>query len=212
MKIIIFALLLPLLVNADESKADLIAKYKLFLQNPIAYKQQIASEGKAMFIKRCSYCHGSDGSGESGFAADLRKRISKESALYTIQNGANNFYKRFSFGMPIMIKDENRAKIVAEYISLGMPSSHAGAEIYRTVGCAKCHGENGSGYGNYGFSTGKKRLAPNIKIFTLETLLLILKNGKNGKIGLMQSFHYLSDEELKIVSLYVMSLSSLSRE
>lgn len=211
MKIIIFSILLSLLVHADESKADLIAKYKLFLQNPIAYKQQIASEGKAIFKKRCSPCHGSDGSGQGGFATDLRKRISKETALYAIQNGANNFNKRFAFGMPVLIKDENRAELVAEYISLSMPSSHAGAEIYRAAGCARCHGENGYGYADFGFGQ-KKWLAPNIKIFDLETLLLILKNGKNGKMGLMPSFHYLSDEELKIVSLYVMSLSSLTGE
>ena len=207
MKIIIFTLLLSLFVHADESKADVSAKYKLFLKNPIIYKQQLNSEGKKIFIKRCSYCHGSDGSGQGGFAADLRKRISKESALHTIQTGSHNFSEQFPFGMPIMIKDEKRAKIVAEYVSLGMPSSHAGAEIYRRVGCTRCHGSNGYGYSNYSFGGPKKRLALNIKTFDLETLMLILKNGKEGKMGLMQSFHYLSDEELKVISLYVMSLS-----
>ncbi len=208
MKIVIFAILLSsLLLNADESKVDLSPKYKLFLKYPIIYKELLASQGKEMFNKRCAYCHGQDGSGQGGFAADLRKRISKESALYAIQNGANNFSHRFSFGMPAMIKDENRAKIVAEYISLGMPSSHTGAKIYELSGCAKCHGKNGYGYASFAFGGKKRKLAPNIKIFDLETLMMILKNGKSGKIGLMQSFHYLSDEELKIISLYVMSLS-----
>ena len=210
MKTIVFTLLLSLLLHAEGSSADSQARYKRFLQNPHVYKKQIAIEGKAVFEKRCAYCHGSDGSGQGGFAADLRRRISKESALHAIRNGSNNFRNDFSFGMPPMIMDKERAEIVAEYIALGMPDSHAGAVTYRSA-CAKCHGKNGYGYGTFaseyvGF--GAKKMAPNIRNFDLATLMMILKNGKDGKIGHMQSFHYLSDEELKIVSHHVMSLST----
>lgn len=205
MKTVLFPLLLSLLINADEPATGSAAAYRVFLKKPDIYKQQIASEGKAIFERNCSYCHGRDGSGQGGFAADLRKRISKESALHIIQNGANNFQKKFPYGMPSVIKDEKGAKIVAEFISLGMPPSHPGAEIYKQARCTLCHGDNGDGFGYYG--SGKNKTAPNIKKFDLQTLMAILKNGKTGVIGNMHSFHYLSDEELKLVSMHVMSLS-----
>lgn len=208
MKTVIFTLLLTLVVHADNSGTEFTDRYKLYLQNPAIYKRQIASEGKAIFQQRCAYCHGDDGSGQGGFAADLRKRISKESAMHVIRNGANNFNKDFPNGMPAMIKDEQTAQTVAEFIALGMPDSHPGAKIYKNARCAMCHRSNGNGFGTYG--SGERKIAPNIKKFDLKTLMSILKHGKEGTIGKMYSFHALADEELKIVALYVMSLSGRS--
>ncbi|MBU1658979.1 c-type cytochrome [bacterium] len=203
MRLLLLILLLSVLCDAEvphamQVNSDEDLKYALFLKNPILYKEQIHQEGKALFLKRCSYCHGKDGSGQGGFAADLRRRISKESAYYTIKNGGNNFRGSFAGGMPPMIKDNSKAQSVAQYISLGMPKSHPGALVYQQTNCARCHGESGH---------GRKYLAPNIHNFDLKTITMILKNGKNGYIGLMQSFNYLSDEEIQIIAIYTLSLS-----
>jgi len=190
-------MLFQALLYSNEPNQD--SRYKFYLKNPSIYKEQIASEGKDIFIKRCSHCHGKDGSGQGGFAADLRTRISKESVFFAIKNGANNFKKDFAGGMPPMIQDDEKVKIISEYISLGMPKLHDGAEIYKQTSCARCHGESGH---------GKKHLAPNIKNFDKRTVMIVLKNSKQGKIGFMPPFNYLSDEELEIIALYVISLSN----
>lgn len=200
MKVVISLIVLfQALLIANEIQPNLNLIYKLYLKNPLIYKQQIASEGNEIFIKRCSHCHGQDGSGQGRFAADLRTRISKESVYFAIKNGANNFKKDFPGGMPPMVKDDEKAKILSEYISLGMPSSHAGSELYKQTNCARCHGEDGY---------GKKYLAPNIKNFDKRTIISVLKSSKQGKIGFMPGFNYLSDEELEIIALYVLSLSN----
>lgn len=198
MKIFI-SMLIFLQASLYSNESSKILKYRLFLKNPSIYKEQLAAEGREIFIKRCSHCHGKDGSGQGGFAADLRSRISKESVYFVMKNGANNFKKDFAGGMPPMIKDDLRAKIISEYISLGMPSSHDGEKIYKQTSCARCHGD--AGY-------GKQYLAPNIREFDKKTISTVLKNSKEGKIGFMPGFNYLSEEELEIISLHVMSLSN----
>lgn len=198
MKIVIslFILLQTLLYSKDPNQ---VLSYKLYLKNPSIYKKQIAEEGKEIFIKRCSHCHAKDGSGQAGFAADLRFRISKQSVYFAIKNGANNFKKDFPGGMPPMIRDDKKAEIISQYISLGMPSLHEGEKIYKQTSCARCHGD--AGY-------GKIYLAPNIKNFDKKTIMSVLKNSKQGKIGFMPAFNYLSEEELELISLHVMSLSN----
>jgi len=154
--------------------------------------------GQSLFITKCATCHGLSADGSEKHAANLTHRISKESALYTIQNGAHNFKASFKAAMPAMIKNTPRAKKVASYVAEGFYSDHEGAYIFKKVYCARCHGVDGR---------GKTNLAPNIREFDEEIIAQILRNGKVGVIGKMPKFDNLHPTQIKALSAYIMSLN-----
>jgi len=158
--------------------------------------------GAGLFRVHCAVCHGSDGKAPDGKGADLTHRISFESALRNIQRGANNFKRAFPGGMPPMIADTNRAAQVAHYVSSGFSENAEGEKLYGMLHCARCHGEEGR---------GREFLGPNIRAFDLPTVALVLKNGKNGVIGKMPKFDHLSDEQVRALGLYVLTLSKRPR-
>ena len=153
--------------------------------------------GQGLFRVHCAVCHGIDGNAPDGKGANLTHRISFESALLNIQRGANNFKRTFPGGMPPMIADTNRAAQVAHYVSSGFSENAEGEMLYGMLGCARCHGDEGR---------GREYLGPNIRAFDLKTVALVLKNGKNGVIGKMPRFDHFSDEQVRALGLYVISL------
>ena len=153
--------------------------------------------GKGLFDVHCAVCHGANGKAPDGKGADLTHRISFESALLNIQRGANNFKQTFPGGMPPTVADTDRAAQVAHYVSSGFSENERGKMLYGMLNCARCHGEEGR---------GQQHLGPNIREFDLQTVALVLKNGKNGVIGKMPKFEQFSDAQIKALSLYVISL------
>jgi mono/diheme cytochrome c family protein len=153
--------------------------------------------GKSLFRLHCASCHGIDGNAAEGKGADLTARISFKSALLNIQKGANNFKRTFPGGMPPMVSDTDRAAQVANYVASGFTENRRGMTLYGMLGCARCHGEEGR---------GREFLGPNIREFDLQTVALVLKNGKNGVIGKMPRFEKFTDQQVKALGLYVISL------
>jgi cytochrome c oxidase cbb3-type subunit 3 len=155
--------------------------------------------GQSIFIVQCAPCHGLKADGIDGKAADLNKRISKESVAYMIKQGGNNLKTDFPGGMPGgMLADEAQINAVADYVAGGFKEGHAGAEFYAMGGCNGCHGEKGEGFMGVG---------PNIASFDDATVTSVLKDGKKGHIGAMPAFNDLTDIQTKAVSAYVSSLN-----
>lgn len=161
---------------------------------------ELTAMGKSLFDVHCSVCHGSDGRAPDGKGADLTHRISFDSALLNIQRGANNFKRTYPGGMPPMINDTMRAAQIAHYVSSGFTENEEGEKLYGMLGCARCHGDDGR---------GRQYLGPNIREFDLQTVALVLRNGKNGVIGKMPKFDHFSEEQVKALGQYVLSLSSV---
>ncbi len=159
---------------------------------------ELLQMGKSLFGVHCAVCHGPDGNAPGGKGANLTHRISFDSALLNIRRGAHNFKRTFPGGMPPMIADIDRAAQVAHYVSSGFTENERGELLYRMLKCERCHGPDGR---------GKQFLGPNIREFDLQTVALVLKNGKNGVIGKMPRFEHFTDEEGRALGLYVMGLS-----
>lgn len=175
---------------------------------PAASKQPVSDAellqmGKGLFAVHCAACHGPNGDAPKGKGANLTRRISLKSAVLNIQKGANNFKRAFPGGMPPMISDTDRAAQVANYVSSGFTENRRGKMLYEMLHCARCHGEDGR---------GRAFLGPNIREFDLQTVALVLKNGKNGVIGKMPRFENFTQEQTRALGLYVMSLQKPRQE
>jgi mono/diheme cytochrome c family protein len=191
--VVLFALVWILFARVEQAKTPVRVTV------PILSDTESTTMGKSLFDVHCSVCHGPNGKAPDAKGADLTHRISFDSALLNIQRGANNFKQTYPGGMPPMISDTMRAAQIAHYVSSGFAENEEGAKLYAMLGCARCHGDDGR---------GKEYLGPNIREFDLQTVALVLKNGKNGVIGKMPKFDYFNDEQIKALGLYVLSLSS----
>ncbi|MGB5868001.1 MAG: c-type cytochrome [Arcobacteraceae bacterium] len=157
-------------------------------------KQDLVGMGQSVFLVQCAPCHGIDGEGIDGKAQNLTKRISKESVLHVINNGANNFKTDFPGGMPAGMASGQDAEDIAEYVAGGFKGEQPAA----FAACASCHGENGE---------GMDYVAPNIKDYSDKVVATILKNGKKSIIGQMPSFDgRLSETQVKAVANYLRSI------
>jgi len=157
-------------------------------------KEDLIGMGQSVFLVQCAPCHGIDAEGIEGKAQDLTKRISKESVIHIINNGANNFMTDFPGGMPGGMAYGDDVEIVAEYVANGLKGEQPAA----FAACAGCHGENGE---------GMDYVAPNIKDYSDKVVATILKDGKKGIIGSMPSFNgRLSETQVKAVANYLRSI------
>jgi cytochrome c oxidase cbb3-type subunit 3 len=151
--------------------------------------------GKQLFLVQCAPCHGVTGDGLDGKAADLTKRISKESVAHVVRNGANNFKADYPGGMPpMMLSDDAQIDAVSEYVAAGFPEGHAGAEAFMMGGCTGCHGEKGEGIAFVG---------PRLNAWDTATVATVLKDGKKGAIGVMPAFDKLLPVQVDAVGTYL---------
>ena len=150
--------------------------------------------GESVYLVQCAPCHGVDAEGIDGKAQDLTKRISKESVLEVINNGANNFKTAYPAGMPAGMASGADAEAIATYVASGLK----GAKPAAWAACSACHGENGE---------GMAYVAPNIKSYDDSIVASVLADGKKSSIGEMPSFKgRLSDTQVKAVATYLRSL------
>ncbi|PIF04869.1 MAG: cytochrome C oxidase subunit III [Arcobacter sp.] len=157
-------------------------------------KDDLIGMGQSVFLVQCAPCHGVDAEGIEGKAQDLTKRISKESVLDVINNGANNFKTDFPGGMPAGMAFGEDAEKIAEYVAGGFKGEQPAAY----AACAGCHGENGK---------GMDFVAPNIRSYGDKVVASILKDGKKSIIGTMPSFDgRLSETQVKAVANYLRSI------
>ena len=157
-------------------------------------EEDLVGMGQSVFLVQCAPCHGIDAEGIDGKAQDLTKRISKESVLAVINNGANNFKTDFPGGMPAGMASGQDAVDIAEYVAGGLK----GTAPASFAACSSCHGENGE---------GMDYVAPNIKNYSDKVVASILKDGKKSIIGEMPSFDgRLSETQVKAVANYLRSI------
>ena len=156
--------------------------------------EELTGMGQSVFLVQCAPCHGVDAEGISGKAADLTKRMSKDSVLHVINNGANNFKSVYPGGMPAGMASGADAEEIASYVAGGLK----GTAPASWAACSSCHGENGE---------GMDYVAPNIKDYSDKLMTTVLKDGKKGNIGAMPSFEgRLSETQVKAVATYLRSI------
>jgi cytochrome c oxidase cbb3-type subunit 3 len=157
-------------------------------------KEDLVGMGQSVFLVQCAPCHGVDAEGIDGKAQDLTKRISKETVLYTIKNGANNFKSTYPGGMPAGMASGQDAQDIAEYVAGGFK----GKKPVAWATCASCHGEDGRGIAY---------VAPNLREYSDSMIATVLKNGKKSIIGTMPNFNgRLSETQIKAVANYLRSI------
>jgi len=154
---------------------------------------ELVGMGQSVFLVQCAPCHGVDAEGIDGKAQDLTKRISKESVLDVINNGANNFKSVYPGGMPAGMASGADAEEIASYVANGLK----GTAPASWAACSSCHGENGE---------GMDYVAPNIKSYSDKVMATILDNGKKSTIGEMPAFKNLSETQVKAVANYLRSI------
>jgi cytochrome c oxidase cbb3-type subunit 3 len=157
-------------------------------------QKEVAQSGKSLYLVYCASCHGADGRGNNNKAQNHTKRISKESVLYAIRNGANNFVSLYPRGMPAGLLGEKDAEEVAAYVADGMRTSAPNG----WKKCTPCHDASGEGIAF---------VAPNLKTYSDEFVIGVLRNGKKGAIGTMPHFQErLSDMQIKALATHIRSL------
>ncbi|MBL0691366.1 MAG: c-type cytochrome [SAR324 cluster bacterium] len=172
--------------------------------------------GESVFNTHCVACHGINGKGLDGIAADLTEFGTEKHIIYTIKYGSQGLQKLTPFMPPQWEllgendeeRHENAQNIAAYVLSLGNHPHRVGTpELGRAQFeeiCAVCHSPNGSGGGPNGDITG---FASNLVEYgTSGYVSDIVNGGKDGIIGLMPVFseiNVLSNIQLKAVSTYV---------
>ncbi|MEJ2373459.1 MAG: DUF4006 family protein, partial [Sulfurimonas sp.] len=153
--------------------------------------------GESVFIAECKVCHGADGKGIDGKAANLHQRISAANVKNVVINGSNNQLLGTEMPMPDrngLFNMDTGAPItdaeidaVASYVANGMKGE--GADVFAAV-CSSCHGADGK---------GMEYVAPDIAEFTPTLVTNVLNHGKKGVIGRMPSFSRLNDKQIELL-------------
>jgi len=171
------------------------AKYADFTGN------KLLEMGKSVFIAECKVCHGLNGDGIDGKAADLNVRLSALTVKDVVEHGSNNQLLGLEMPMPdrnglfnmntnALITDAE-IDAVAAYVANGMTG--AGADVFAGT-CASCHADNGA---------GMEYMAPNIATFDKALITNVLTHGKKGAIGTMPAFDRLNSKQIEAVSAYI---------
>jgi len=182
--------LLPFTLEEKDSQNKSVA----FVQTSLDEEAKLQKTGKALYMVYCSSCHGVKGDGNNNKAQDHRKRISKDSVLYAIENGAHNFKASYSAAMPAGLLEKKEALEVARYIANDMRTE--APQAWKR--CSGCHGLD---------ARGIAFIAPDLKEYSDALIFTILQNGKKGVIGTMPSFaDKLSDLQIKALAVYIRTL------
>ncbi|QSZ42811.1 cytochrome c oxidase subunit II [Sulfurimonas aquatica] len=119
------------------------------------------------------------------------RRLTTEQVLDVINNGQDKL--GYAMGaMPAGMATGTDAQEIAAYVASGMK----GDQPASFAACSSCHGEDGKGM--YGMS-------PNLVEYDADLLRNVLKNGKEGMMGTMPAFPYVSEEEISAIAEYLNS-------
>ncbi|MDU7693231.1 MAG: c-type cytochrome [Helicobacter sp.] len=172
--------------------------------------EDLAKMGEKLFLLKCSVCHGQDGAGNGGKAADLTKWSKVEGIVHVIKNGSTGL-NYSGVEMPAIDMSDEDAHIVAQYVLVtfaGQKDSfqdldiERGKKIWDDNSCAACHGEDGKGMEGF---------AANLTEYgTPQFLKEVLTRGKKGNIGQMPNFNTqpLNDTQIKAINAYIQDLGS----
>jgi len=120
------------------------------------------------------------------------RRLTEEQVLDVINNGQDKL--GYAMGaMPAGMATGADAKEIAAYVAGGMK----GAKPASFAACSSCHGEDGKGQGG---------TAPSLISYDATLLSHVLKHGKEGMIGTMPKFPYVSEKEISAIAEYLQSI------
>ena len=177
----------------NEEVNDYNSKFESKWQN--ATESDLQAMGESIYLVQCAPCHGVDAEGIEGKAQNLTQRISKESVVHAIVNGANNFKTAYPGGMPAgMLSDEAEIDEVATWVANGAKGEAPASFAV----CAGCHGMD---------ANGMAYVAPSLTTYTDSLISSVLHDGKKASIGTMPSFNgMLNDTQIKAVANYLRSI------
>ena len=164
---------------------------------------ELIKMGESVFIAECKVCHGADGKGLGGKAANLHERISAENVKYVINHGSNHGLLYEGSMMPDrsgLFNSNTGAAItdaeidaVAAYVAGGLKGEGKGADAFAGT-CAMCHGADGKGVDSMG---------PDIATFAPALVKNVLAHGKKGAIGTMPAFDRLNTKQREAAAAYI---------
>lgn len=149
-----------------------------------------ANSGDAILQRHgCKSCHAVNTDKMLVGPSLQTRRLTKEQVLDVIKNGQNEL--GYAMGaMPADMATGADAEEIAAYVAGGMK----GEQPASFAACSSCHGEDGKG--QYG-------TAPSLVSYDVDLLRNVLKNGKEGMIGTMPKFPYVSEEEVTAIAEYL---------
>ena len=120
------------------------------------------------------------------------RKLTVEQVLDVINNGQDKL--GYAMGaMPAGMATGADAKAIAAYVAGGMKSEKPAA----FAACSSCHGDDGKGQGG---------TAPSLVSYDATLLSHVLKHGKEGMIGTMPKFPYVSEKEASAIAEYLQSI------
>lgn len=149
-------------------------------------KGNYAKSGDAVLqLHGCKSCHATQTDKKLIGPTLKTRRLTKEQVLDVIHNGQDKL--GYDMGpMPAGMATGADAQEIAAYVAGGMK----GTQPASFAACSSCHGEDGKGM--FGMS-------PNLVEYDVPLLTNVLKHGKEGMIGYMPKFPYVSDEEISAI-------------
>ena len=167
-----------------------------------------APDGKALFNKHCSACHGTEGKGGVGVPLSMPSFINSVSDEYlkrTIRVGRPGrimpAFPKLSDAQVTAIASHVRSWTDAPMVKFDSTpvtgDKKHGQEVFLER-CAQCHGADGK---------GMEFVAPSVADYTPALVADVLKHGKKGAIGTMPKFENLNAKQIEALGAYVTSLS-----
>ncbi len=120
------------------------------------------------------------------------RRLTSEQVLNVINHGQDKL--GYAMGaMPAGMATGADAKAIAAYVASGMKGNQPAS----FAACSSCHGADGK---------GQSGTAPSLVSYDATLLSHVLKHGKEGMIGTMPKFPYVSEEEASAIAEYLQSI------
>lgn len=156
-------------------------------------KGNYAKSGDAILQQHgCKSCHAVDSDKVLVGPSLNTRRLTQEQVLDVINNGQNKL--GYAMGeMPAGMATGADAQEIAAYVAGGMK----GTQPASFAACSSCHGEDGKG--QYGTS-------PSLVGYDVDLLRNVLNHGKEGMMGTMPAFPYVSEEEISAIAEHLQNI------
>lgn len=192
---------------AEEAQAVIFARFREMSPEELVADAEAREIGGRLFGNNCAMCHGSDGGGAKGFPAlnddDWQWGGSFDDVMTTLEKGRNGLMTPFG----AVLGETGVLEAVAYVQQLSGQKADpemaaAGQKHFQTI-CMACHGMDGKG----NQALGAPNLTDDIWLYGSDPAD-IAYGIVNGRNGMMPAFDYLSDDKRRLLSAYVLGLSS----
>jgi cytochrome c oxidase cbb3-type subunit 3 len=192
---------------AEEAQAVIFARFREMSPEQLVADAEAREIGGRLFGNNCAMCHGSDGGGAKGFPAlnddDWQWGGSFDDVMTTLEKGRNGVMTPFG----AVLGETGVLEAVAYVQQLSGQKADpemaaAGQKHFQTI-CMACHGMDGKG----NQALGAPNLTDDIWLYGSDPAD-IAYGIVNGRNGMMPAFDYLSEDKRRLLSAYVLGLSS----